>query len=162
MSDIPSTTLNDAAPPASADAPAPLPVEPDSEVSFMSESSDVDANSNGKSDGSESPPSDKDENSDDFEILSKPEEADEEADKKLRSESYKIMAEVGNFGLFLVIALIFTYVIGRWMDNLFGTKPVFTIFWIVCGIASSIMELAKSLKKAKKLAEDDKTDAKTD
>ena len=76
-------------------------------------------------------------------------------DKKLRAESYKIMANMGNFALYLVIALVFTWFIGSAMDNFFGTTPVFTIFWILCGIASTVLEVRKTLIAAKKLGEAD-------
>ena len=74
-------------------------------------------------------------------------------DKKLRAESYKIMANMGNFALYLVIALVFTWFIGSAMDNFFGTTPIFTIFWIFCGIASTVLEVRKTLIAAKKLGE---------
>ena len=80
--------------------------------------------------------------------------AEKEADRKLRAESYKIMARVGNFGLFLVIAVIFGWFIGNAMDKFFGTKPVFIVFWIVAAVASSILELVRSVKAAKKLGEE--------
>ena len=54
-------------------------------------------------------------------------------DKKLRAESYKIMAHMGNFTLYFLVALVFTWFIGSAMDNFFNTAPVFTIFWIFCG-----------------------------
>lgn len=76
-------------------------------------------------------------------------------DKKLRAESYQIMANMGNFALYLVIALVFTWFIGSAMDNFFGTTPVFTIFWIFCGIASTVLEVRKTLIAAKKLGEAD-------
>ena len=76
-----------------------------------------------------------------------------EEDRKLRAQSYKIAANLGNFGMFLIIALIFGYVIGRWMDGFFGTKPVFMVFWICCAVAASILELVKNIKKAQKLGD---------
>ncbi len=80
--------------------------------------------------------------------------AEKEADRKLRSESYKIMARFGNFGLFLIIAVVFGWFIGSAMDKLFGTNPVFTVFWIVAAVAASILEVVRSVKAAKKLGEE--------
>ena len=89
-------------------------------------------------------------------VIQPEKECDEDAEKKAtRTESFRIMAEVGNFGLFLVIAVVFCYAIGKWMDGVFGTKPIFMVFWIVCGVAASILELRKSLIKASKLADND-------
>ena len=76
-----------------------------------------------------------------------------EEDRKLRAQSIKTASNVGNFGMFLIIAVIFGYVIGRWMDGFFGTKPVFIIFWVCCGVAASILELVKNIQKAKNLGE---------
>lgn len=87
---------------------------------------------------------------------------EKEADKKLRAESMKIMASVGNFGIFLILAVLFSYFIGNALDSFFGTKPVFTVFWILCGIAASIRELVSNIKKAMKLAEDSSPENKTD
>lgn len=83
-------------------------------------------------------------------------QAEREAeDKKLRAESYKIMANMGNFTLYFIVALIFTWFIGTSMDEFFNTKPVFTIFWIACGIASTVLEVRKTILAAKKLGETD-------
>lgn len=91
-------------------------------------------------------------------IMPPVEQTDEEkeADKKIRAESMRIMASLGNFGIFLILAVLFSYVIGNAMDKFFDTKPIFTIFWIVCGVLSSIRELVRNIRKAMKLAEDPK------
>ena len=74
-----------------------------------------------------------------------------EADKKIRAESFKLASEFGSMGLFLLIALVFSYYIGKWCDGLFGTKPIFTVFWICCGVAASVLEAVRTIKKAGKL-----------
>lgn len=85
----------------------------------------------------------------------KPQAEREAEDKKLRAESYKIMANMGNFTLYFIVALIFTWFIGTNLDEFFNTKPVFTIFWIACGIASTVLEVRKTILAAKKLGETD-------
>lgn len=79
---------------------------------------------------------------------------DKAESKEVRAESFRLMASVGNFGLFLLIAIIFGYFIGNALDSFFGTKPVFTVFWVVCAVIASIRELWRSIRKAKRLAED--------
>ena len=81
-----------------------------------------------------------------------------EEDKKLRADSLKLASEFGSIGLFLLIALCFSYYIGKWCDQIFGTKPIFTIFWICCGVAATILEAVKTIKKASHLG--DSKDAK--
>ena len=65
------------------------------------------------------------------------------------------MAHMGNFTLYFLVALVFTWFIGSAMDNFFNTAPIFTIFWIICGIASTVLEVRKTLIAAKKLGESD-------
>ena len=79
---------------------------------------------------------------------------DKAESKEVRAESFRLMASVGNFGLFLLIAIIFGYFIGNALDSFFGTKPVFTVFWVVCAVIASIRKLWRSIHKAKRLAED--------
>ena len=79
---------------------------------------------------------------------------DKAESKEVRAESFRLMASVGNFGLFLLIAIIFGYFIGNALDSFFGTKPVFAVFWVVCAVIASIRELWRSIHKAKRLAED--------
>lgn len=76
-----------------------------------------------------------------------------EEDKKVRSESYRLMANVGNFGLFLLLAVLFGYFIGKTCDEFFGTKPVFTVLWIGFGVAASVLEVVRTIKAAQKLGE---------
>ena len=79
---------------------------------------------------------------------------DKAESKEVRAESFRLMASVGNFGLFLLIAIIFGYFIGNALDSFFGTKPVFTVFWVVCAVIASIRELWRSIHNAKRLTED--------
>lgn len=80
--------------------------------------------------------------------------ADKTESKKVRAESFRLMASIGNFGLFLLLAIIFGYFIGNGLDSFFGTKPVFTVFWVVCAVIASIRELWRSVHKARQLGED--------
>ena len=82
---------------------------------------------------------------------------EKEADRKLKADSLKIAASLGNFGLFLVLAVLFGYFIGHALDGFFGTKPILTIFWVCCGVAAAVRELVKNIKAAGKLSEDKNT-----
>lgn len=88
---------------------------------------------------------------------------DKDEARDLRAQSFKQFGNLGNFGLFLIVALIFGYVIGRALDTFFGTKPIFTVFWIVCASIASIREFVRSIKAAKNIPHaNDKNDAKVD
>lgn len=87
----------------------------------------------------------------------KDEPGNPEEDKRIRAQSLRQASSLGNFGLFLFFAVVFGYVIGRWMDGFFGTKPVFVIFWVVCGIAAAILDFVKSIRKMMKEVEKDES-----
>ena len=104
-------------------------------------------------------PSDWDDERGEFGVLETPvSEAQQAADRKLMRDSRNLAANLGNFGLFLILALGVGYFIGGFLDDLFGTKPIFTVFWIACGFAASIKELSANIKAAQKLAETESTD----
>lgn len=102
-----------------------------------------------------------DDDEDDF-MAAKPEapqtEEEKEKTRKLLAESRNLAANVGNFGLFLILAVGVGYLIGSFLDEWLGIKPVMTVFWIVCGVASAIIELVKTIKAAAKLAESEASD----
>ena len=93
-----------------------------------------------------------DDDNDDEKVVIVPEGSEEE-DRKLRAESYKIMASIGNLGLFLLLAVIVGYFIGDFLDGKLGTKPWFTVFWILCGVAATVKEAIRNIKAAQKLGE---------
>ena len=82
---------------------------------------------------------------------------EKEADRKLKADSLKIAANLGNFGIFLVLAVLFGYFIGHALDGFFGTKPILTVFWVCCGVIAAVRELVKNIKAAGKLSEDNDT-----
>lgn len=83
---------------------------------------------------------------------SSPEDEKKEAES-VRAESLNILGKVGNFGLFLLIAIIFGYFIGDLLDSFFGTKPVFAVFWIGCAVIASFRELWRSVREAKRIGD---------
>lgn len=85
-------------------------------------------------------------------------EEEKEKTRQLLAESRHLAANVGNFGLFLILAVGVGYLIGSFLDDWLGIKPVMTVFWIVCGVASALMELVKNIKAAAKLAESEGAD----
>ena len=78
-----------------------------------------------------------------------------EENRALRAESMKTFGRLSTFGLNLLLAVLVGYVIGHFIDDLFGIKyPVFTVFWVLCGVAFAVMELVKTIKAAIKLGSD--------
>lgn len=74
-------------------------------------------------------------------------------DRGIDRESLKAASSMGSFGLYLLIAVLVGYFLGRFIDNFFDTKPVFIIILISAGVVSSIMELVKNIKKASQLGD---------
>ena len=83
-----------------------------------------------------------------------------EEDKALRAQSIQTFGKFSTIGLHLLFAVLIGYVIGHWMDEKFDIYPVMTLFWIACGLASTILEFIKIVKQAKNL--DDKSSQQDD
>ncbi len=77
-----------------------------------------------------------------------------EEDKALRAKSIQTFGKFSTIGLHLLFAVIIGYVIGRWLDKTFDIYPVMTLFWVVCGILSTIFEFIKLVKDAQRLNDD--------
>ena len=77
-----------------------------------------------------------------------------EEDKALRAKSIQTFGKFSTIGLHLLFAVIIGYVIGRWLDKTFDIYPVMTLFWVVCGILSTIFEFIKLVKDAQRLDDD--------
>ena len=77
-----------------------------------------------------------------------------EEDKAIRAESLRTFGKFSTIGLHLLFAVLIGYVIGRWLDNFFDIFPVMTLFWIGCGMISTLLECIKIVKQAQKLDDD--------
>lgn len=77
-----------------------------------------------------------------------------EEDKALRAKSIQTFGKFSTIGLHLLFAVLIGYVIGRWLDKTFDIYPVMTLFWVICGILSTIFEFIKLVKDAKHLDDD--------
>ncbi len=85
-----------------------------------------------------------------------PDSSTPEQDKALRAATLTAYGKFSTIGIFLLLSIAFGYAIGHFFDNLFHlNKPIFTVFWIICGIAATIKEFLTMLKNARKLGDDD-------
>jgi len=85
-----------------------------------------------------------------------PDTSSPEQDKSLRAASLKAYGSFSTIGIFFLLAVIICYYIGHNLDELFHLdKPIFTVFWVICGIAATIKEFVTMVKKAQKLGEND-------
>lgn len=83
--------------------------------------------------------------------------------KKMDYNALKPLALLTHFGLIIVIPIIAGVAIGAWLDNQFGTRPLFLIIFLILFLISAMtnvyntaMRLAK--KEARGGSEDDKRD----
>ncbi len=70
--------------------------------------------------------------------------------KKYGSDYVKMLrdlASVGSFGFLMAGAILFGYFFGNYLDDYFGTSPIFLILFLVLGIVGGFMEYLKILKK---------------
>jgi F0F1-type ATP synthase assembly protein I len=73
--------------------------------------------------------------------------------KKYGSDSIKMLrdfASVGSFGFLMAGAILFGYFAGNFLDDYFGTFPIFLILFLVLGIVGGFMEYLKIIKKVLK------------
>ena len=65
---------------------------------------------------------------------------------------------LGAVGLEMGLAVGLGYILGDWLDNVFGTSPYLTIFWVLAGIGAAFKALIVSVRRTQKRldAPDDK------
>lgn len=57
------------------------------------------------------------------------------------------MANVGSLGFLMAAAILIGYYVGDFLDNYFGTSPIFLILFLVLGIIGGFMEYLNILKR---------------
>lgn len=95
-----------------------------------------------------------DEPSDEDQVVILADSTTSEEDKAIRAQSLRTFGKFSTIGLHLLFAVLIGYVIGRWLDNFFDIFPVMTLFWIGCGMISTLLECIKIVKQAQKLDDD--------
>lgn len=77
-------------------------------------------------------------------------ENSENNDQNIKAQSVKTLGTYGIIGLEFGIATVVGFLLGRWLDGIFNTKPALTIFLTFCGIAAATLDFIKKVKKANK------------
>ncbi len=81
------------------------------------------------------------------------EKRDENNDRKGLSEreiivkALKDAAWVSSLGIYIGLCIVFGLLIGKWIDGNFGTEPVFTVIFILCGFAAAIRGGYRDVKR---------------
>jgi len=79
--------------------------------------------------------------------------------KKKRSNSGQYIGLAFNFGVILVVSMFIMFKVGAWIDAKLGTKGIFTLIFVIMGIASGFRVLMNDVasidRKNKYKYEDD-------
>jgi len=85
-------------------------------------------------------------------------QSDQRGRKILSTLLIVLIGQVGCLTLVIILASVFG---GLWLDNTFGTKPVFTLALLFAGIPMSVLVMLfvarKTLARLKEQAENEKT-----
>jgi F0F1-type ATP synthase assembly protein I len=72
-------------------------------------------------------------------------QSDQNRQNLIRTLLTVVIGQVGCLTLVVVLASVF---IGLWLDNLFGTKPMFTLVLLFAGIPLSVVLMLYASRKA--------------
>ncbi len=64
-----------------------------------------------------------------------------------KRKTYFLLAQSLNIGYYLITPLIFCLILGVLLDNIYKTKPIFTLLFIFFGTISSFYNLFKIAKE---------------
>ena len=74
-------------------------------------------------------------------------------DKRRETERFRTM-RYASVGLELALSVVVGLLIGHWLDGRFGTGPVLTIVFLVCGSIAGMRGLYRAAQRAMKEEED--------
>lgn len=61
--------------------------------------------------------------------------------KNIYIEVGKMLSLVSQLGIMMVISILGTFFIGRFIDNHLNTKPIFTLIFLVLGIGAAFISV---------------------
>lgn len=70
--------------------------------------------------------------------------------KEPKGRALKNLVYVTQIGISMVVPIIMALYIGKWIDDKFGTRPLFLLIFILFGVISSFMNLFKMADQATK------------
>ncbi len=64
-----------------------------------------------------------------------------------KKKFYKSLGVLSSIGISVVLAIIIGVLIGRWLDDLFGTSPVFFFIFLFIGIVAGFRNIFVIVKR---------------
>jgi len=65
---------------------------------------------------------------------------------KQKRENADAVYQAVSLGLLFPVAIAIGFLLGRWLDGMFHTKPWLTIIFTACGIAAGFLNLFRAAK----------------
>lgn len=67
------------------------------------------------------------------------------ANKNVYLEVVRMFSLISQLGLMMVISILGTFFVGRYIDNLINTKPIFTLIFLIMGIGGAFVSVYKTI-----------------
>lgn len=67
------------------------------------------------------------------------------AKKNIYLEVGKMLSLVTQLGFMMVISILGTFFVGRFIDSLINTKPIFTLIFLIIGIGGAFVSVYKTI-----------------
>ncbi len=65
--------------------------------------------------------------------------------KNTYMEIAKMLSLISQLGIMMIISILGTFFVGRFIDNLINTKPIFTLIFLVIGIGGAFISVYKTV-----------------
>ncbi|QUH19098.1 AtpZ/AtpI family protein [Alkaliphilus sp. B6464] len=66
---------------------------------------------------------------------------------KKKGSVFENLALISQIGISMVVSIMISLYIGKWLDDRLGTGPVFLFIFIIIGIASAFMNVFKLIER---------------
>ncbi|SCI37225.1 MULTISPECIES: AtpZ/AtpI family protein [unclassified Romboutsia] len=60
-------------------------------------------------------------------------------------EVAKMLSLISQLGIMMIISILGTFFVGRFIDNLINTKPIFTLIFLVIGVGGAFLSVYKTV-----------------
>ncbi len=60
-------------------------------------------------------------------------------------EVAKMLSLISQLGIMMIISILGTFFVGRFIDNLINTKPIFTLKFLVIGVGGAFLSVYKTV-----------------
>lgn len=67
------------------------------------------------------------------------------SNKNIYLEVGKMLSLISQLGIMMVISILGPFLVGRYIDNLIKTKPIFTLIFLVIGIGGAFVSVYKTI-----------------